>query len=688
VKRIGWRVAALGFVFAGFFAVLILRLWYLQVSTLATADEIAQSQQFRVVTIEAPRGDILARDGLELMAGTEASLRIIVDRQLVPEEREDGLIQNLSALLAMPASEIRATFDEQGIGARFPLGGEINEATGVFVLEHIEDFPGVTIEAVPQRIYPLAESAAHVIGYVGAPGADDLERSDITAQDRVGKFGIEGSYDRLLRGTPGRITYRVNADGEVLGIVEEIPPVPGGSVITTVDTELQEFLERSLMEGIRLARQLGEPVKRAAGVVLDPRDGSVIAMASVPSFDPGILVSGTITQEQWDELSRSAALNNFAIQGLYPPASAFKVIPYTLALERGIYPTIETVYEQKFINDPDRILDYQSRLDPSDPTSFYADGLLLFPATPPLTDWTCGALVDVNGELICTEGGHGLVDIHTALQRSSNQFFWGVALEIWQGRGPTTWGIDLLQEWARLLGFGEQTGVDLLFEQPGRVPDEEWFRYHQENATGLVREEGGWSAGDVMNIAIGQGALAATPLQMANAYAALVNGGTLWEPRVVESIRDSNNEVIFTNPPSVLRQLELSELTVASLREDLHGVVAGGLGTARVAFEGFGDTLSGVGGKTGTAETGLFRDAVDEDGEPILDEDGEPVEEKITTAWFVGAAPLDDPEFVVAIVIEHGGSGGQVAAPTARKVMQYLLGEQPDPIRSGEESER
>jgi penicillin-binding protein 2 len=190
-----------------------------------------------------------------------------------------------------------------------------------------------------------------------------------------------------------------------------------------------------------------------------------------------------------------------------------------------------------------------------------------------------------------------------------------------------------------------------------------------------------------MNVAVGQGAMTATPLQMANAYATLLNGGTVWVPRVVDTIVDSENQIIFTNLPNAAGTIEISEETIQSLKADLNGVVAGSAGTAARAFESFGDSLDQVGGKTGTAETGIWRDVLDETGEPVLGEDGEPERVQTTTAWFVGAAPLDDPQWVIALVIEHGGSGGQVAAPTARRVLQFLMGEELDKIESGDVSE-
>jgi penicillin-binding protein 2 len=638
----GWRLVSVGVVFTSLFAVLVLRLWYLQVSTLASALEVAEQQQIRVVTIEAPRGDILASNGFDLLAGTVAARRIVVDRKLVPEEREEELVNNLAALLGMPASAIWARFEEQGAGARFPVGDEISESTAVFALEHIEDFPGVVVEPVPVRIYPQGETAAHLVGYIGAPADEDLDRPEITARDRVGRFGIEKEYDWLLRGAPGTTTYRVNASGEVLGIIDEIAPEAGGTAITTIDLELQRFVERALLDGLSLSRRDGKEPIRASAVVLDPRDGSVLAMASVPAYDPGLFSDGSISDEEWADLQEKTALNNFAIQGLYPPASAFKVVAYTLALERKIYPTVEQDL-------------YADRLDPNDPTSFYADGDLQFPNTPELNDWKI----------------HGLVNIHTSLQVSSDNYYWGIALEIWD-RAGLDWSENLLQDWARTLGFGAPTGIDLPFEQPGIVPDRDWFQYHQLNKTGLVRLEGPWSGGDLMNVAIGQGAMVCTPLQLANAYAALVNGGTLWRPRVVSEIRDSEGEVIFNNVASVVRVFDISDETVASLRADLHGVVAEQNGTAYAAFRDFGDSLDQVGGKTGTAQ---IKVAVSED------------EQEINTAWFAGVAPLDDPQYVVTVVIDEGGSGGMIAAPTARAIFQYLMGEQVDAIRGGEETD-
>jgi penicillin-binding protein 2 len=645
-----------GAVLAGMLGILLLRMWFLQVTDVEDSLQVAAAQQIATVRIEAPRGDIFDRDGRTLMAGTSASLRIIVDRQLVTlEDEEQILVPNLSALLGIPANDIREEFEARGSGNRFAIGDEITQATALFILENIEQFPGVAVEPVPVRIYPLGETAAHLIGYIGAPEQSDLDRPGITPNDRVGKFGIEKEYDRHIRGTPGSITYRVNARGQILGVVDERPAQPGGSIITTIDLDLQRFVESTLMQAIQLARQEGEPVIRASAVIMDPNDGAILSIASVPSFNPASFSAGRISVEEWESMEQKAVLNNFAIQGLYPPGSSFKTIVYTLALEHPISPVVKDQYKDLVAAT-------------NDPFAYFSDGQLVFEATPTLHDWK--------------SGGHGLVGIAESLRQSVNTYYWSVANAIWQNRGE--WGEDLLQEWARRLGFGSTSGIDLPFEQEGIVPDRAWFQFHQQNNTGVVRPEGGWSAGDVMNIATGQGALVVTPMQMAVAYSALINGGTVWKPRVVQTVRDADNNILFTNLPSVVpgKGIDLAPSTVASLKRDLNGVVNSTTGTARRAFEGFCASgvpdsqcaaLAEVGGKTGTAE---IRQALEE-GEQAID-----------TAWFVGVAPLSAPEYVVVVVIDQGGSGGQVAAPTARRILQYLMGEPPDPLRSGDDTER
>jgi penicillin-binding protein 2 len=379
--------------------------------------------------------------------------------------------------------------------------------------------------------------------------------------------------------------------------------------------------------------------------VLDPRDGSVVAMASVPGYDPNIFVDG-VSQEEWDRLSSQAVFNNFAIQGNYAPASAFKAVAYVLALEEGIFPADASAQ--------------------TDGGSYFCDGQLEFP----FTDGSQQVFRDWLAE------GHGAVDIHGGLHTSCDLYFWEIALSIWSNRirddGTGLYDEDLLQQWARKLGFDNETGVDLPFEQDGLIPDREWFERAQRESPGLVRA-GPWTGGDVMNAVVGQGSVLSTPLQLANAYAAIVNGGTLWKPRVVAAVSDQDGTIVTVNEPEALNEIALSPGTVAFFRRDLQEVANGARGTARSAFADFGENVELVGGKTGTAE--------------IIK--GDTAAEDVDTAVFVGVAPITSPEFVVVTLIERGGSGGRTAAPTARRVLQYLMNGEAGmtPIIAGEEAD-
>ncbi|MGH8935178.1 MAG: penicillin-binding protein 2 [Acidimicrobiia bacterium] len=636
--RTGWRLAGLGLAFLGFFVVLFFRLWFLQVAAGATYEGEAARQQVRVVATPAPRGEIRDRRGT-LLAGSRASLSVLIDPRLLPddEEQQRVIARKLAALLKMAPVEVQALFEEElakGFGDRFRVAFDVSQDQALFVFEHAGEFPGVVVEPVPVRRYPEGSLAAHLLGYVGKVTQEDQESDPgLRALDLIGRSGVERQYDEFLRGTSGFVKYQVNARGEILSVVGESPPVSGGNLMLNVDGALQRVLEESLGAGITLARSLESPAPRAAGVVLDPRDGSVLAMASVPAFNPEDFVGG-ISLDEYALIQEQGAELNFAIQGLYPPASTFKTVTYVMALEEGIY----YPQDEHGASGPDVPIFCGGQLE----FGFEEESQQVF------TDWK--------------PDGHGWVDIHGALEQSCDIYFWQIALGIWRNYRGTAQE-SIIQEWARRLGFGNQTGIDLPFEKEGLVPDRRWFEARQAEGSPLVRpkEQGGWVGGDLMNVVIGQGAVSATPLQVANAYAAMVNGGTVWEPRMVDKVVDQEGATVFDNPPSAAREIELEPRTVRQLKEDLARVVSGYSGTARGAFGDLGMTQ--VGGKTGTGEA----------------------EGREDSAWFVGVAPLDDPRWVVAVVIEEGGSGGRVAAPVVRRVLQYLMGEQMTEVLPGTE---
>ena len=830
-----WRIVMVGGILAAMLGLLGLKLWTLQITGVAEYQAKARSNQVRLVNTPAPRGDIYDRNGV-LLAGTRPSLAVVVDMALVTDDSVDLLATNLAAFLDEPATSLLDTFATANSGAQLILATDLSEQRALVLMEHREDFPGVAVIPQPVREYPGDDLAAHVLGYIGRPSAEDLERSDVKGNDVVGKAGVERYYDEKLRGTEGVVKYRVDADRTVLSKAGEQAPQPGSNLYLTVDADVQAQVQASLREGLELARRLemeervkglelqdapsrmalareeaiadiretaarvaevaddeeappgseaaalaeleslpnpdeleegdvlgalydGLPLDssgvcvpvqrvtlligersqlsgrmgrstrvvsvnegradersvvlvvdgerfvagegdrfattlrvvslepdrvvlnhsdrycpvRAVSVVQDPRDGSILAMASYPTYDPTAFVSG-LTSEEWQTLGTANAFTNFAVQGLYAPASTFKVVAYMLAMEEGIYPLDRPT--------GDRVLGEDQPVD--------EEGIEFGGEQPPIE--TLSPLVSDTDLYACTgslrfefndgssqvyrdwkRAGHGRLDLHGALQASCDLYFWEIALRVWNERADDT-GINdenLWQEWARSFGFGTASGVDLPFEQQGLIPDRAWFREEQRAGTGRVRSTGPWVGGDLMNAVVGQGAVLVTPLQLANGFSTMVNGGTLWQPRVVDRITDQNGTVIEGGEPIPLGSVELDSATITAFRSDLQQVVSGPRGTARGAFAEFGEGLNLVGGKTGTAE--------------IIKSDNEFSE--VDTAWFVGVAPVFNPNYVVSVVVERGGSGGRIAAPIARQILQHLLGETVTALSEGEEAD-
>jgi penicillin-binding protein 2 len=392
----------------------------------------------------------------------------------------------------------------------------------------------------------------------------------------------------------------------------------------------------------------GCPV-RAVGVVVNATNGAVEAMASVPSYDPNIFVDG-ITTEELDRLNALALFNNFAIQGEYAPASTFKAVTYITAMEENIPPE-----EAASVEDP-----------------ILCSGQLRKPFTDPSQQiWNNWTRVD-----------DGMQSLHEALMRSCNVYFWDVAYNLWQ-QYKNTPKESVLQAWARRFGFDAKTGIDLPFEKSGIIPDRELFeRWKVEEPNRLAQFRldlaSPWLGGDLLQAAVGQGSVVVTPIQLATAYAAMVNGGTVWQPRVLDEAVNQDGEVVFRNEPTVVRRVdELSASTVKALRRDLQSVVNNPRGTAHSAFVDFGPGVEQIGGKTGTAEV----------IERQTDDDGNVIQDTVDTALFAGVTPINDPEHVVVVIIERGGSGGGIAAPTAKPILQHLMGVPVTDINRGVEAD-
>lgn len=646
------RVGVLFSLFLALFGLLGMRLWFIQVAEGAQAAQITENQSWVYLSTPAPRGDIRDRTGEQLVTSRFVPA-VVVDRHLVTKDQRDTLIQRLSSLLAIPAEEIAALYDAAGVNGVFPVA-TVDTITAYQIKEHLRQFPGVRIEKVPERVYLVGKTLAHVVGQLGLPDKQDLaERPDLDPNIRIGQSGVEAVYDEYLTGTPGEIAYQVMG-GQVIEQRPEVPSTPGATVYLTIDLALQEVVEKALEDGIALSNEwkatrreqgftegVRNETQRGAVVVLDAKTGAVLAMASRPTYDPSLFVRG-IDRSVYRELQQQNAFLNLATSGLYPPASTFKAITYMAALENDI--------------------PLPSGVEGVDPASgrVRCDGRLELSS---LNDGSPQVFLD------WYRGDKGWLDIHGALEQSCNIYFYSVALGVWQNWKKTPQE-TVIQDLARRLGLGSPTGIDLTGDPSGIVPDRELFLEWQKrqredpNAPRLLdpsrlEMKDPWFGGDLMNVAIGQGALAATPLQMAVAYAALANGGDVWRPYVVDQVRDGE-QMVYANSPERVTRVDLDPANVASLLTDLNRVVT--RGTAAAAFRGFGDSLDRVGGKTGTGQS-----------LPSLDDH----------AWFIGVAPIDDPRYVVAVLIEQGGSGGAVAAPVGRYIMQYLMGEELDPIVAG-----
>ncbi|HEX9854020.1 MAG TPA: penicillin-binding protein 2 [Acidimicrobiia bacterium] len=656
----GVRIGVLSLVFLAMFSVLTLRLWSMQVTSAEEYRRQADENLVKVVETPAPRGEIRDANG-ELLAGNRPSLAAVIEGALVPSAVEEELVQRLAAFSGRTAGEVQEIVDEaKQRGDRLTVLGDLTRRQEVFLSERLDEFPGVSIVPQPVRLYPNGELGAHVIGYIGRPDEHDLEKPGVGPSDVLGKDGIERQYDDLLRGTPGAIKYLVDAE-TIQDILGEQVPRPGSTLYLTLELETQQVLHESLLEALTLAREQhaeggcepsdedqGCPV-RAVGVVLRAKDGAVVALDSVPGYDPNIFIGG-LTQREFEAFP-DGAFNDNVIQGQYAPASTFKAITYVTAMEEGIAPistfSVEDLIEcTAQLNAP--FTDASQRV---------------------WSNWTFPR-------------DDGLQNIHAAFTRSCNVYFWELALRIWE-ENKLTERENMLQDWARQLGFGEQTGIDLPFEQEGIVPDRELFvRWAAEQPQRLDAARldlaSPWLGGDLLQVAVGQGSLVVTPLQLAAAYAAMANGGTLYQPYVLDRAVDGNDDVVFEHTPVVTRSLDISATTWLSLRRDMQSVVNGAGGTARSAFADFGPNVEMIGGKTGTAEVRKAQTL--EDGTVLP---------SITTAVFAGVAPINDPEYVVVVVIERGGSGGELAAPTARRVFQYLLNglDGMTPVAVGEETD-
>ena len=608
------RIAILGGIAMSLLGLLLVRLWFLQVISEEEYSARAEGNRLRTVITQPARGNILTRDGRALVQNKLGENIVASPRDLSGENRTVVLTR-----LARKLSELGEPITAKELIAKV-TAGDNRPLESVILAENIEprlyrymaerrrDYPGIQLQQSYLRAYPEGQLAAHVVGSTGRIGPAEIaayRKAGYSGNETIGVSGIEQTYEKFLAGTPGETVVEVDASGEPQGraYVSSKSPVPGRNIQLSIDGSTQSALEGALAEATRVTGAQG-----AAGVAMDPRTGEVLAIASYPTYSPNVFV--TRSQRRIEKLNtdESRPLFDRAIAGQYPAGSTFKPITAAAALKVGALTTGEQLESSS------SIVLYKQRFS------------------------------NFRGH------SHGFVTLPTALEVSSDTYFYQVADRLWQ-RQDDKKRVFPLQAEAREFGLGKKTGIDLPGEATGLVPDPIW-KQKRFKGTQYTDFQRSWLAGDTIQLGVGQGYLQVTPLQMAAAYGAIADGGTLRTPTVAREVQDPNGRVVqqlAKGRPTT--QLDISATSLAAIREGLYEAANGPDGTSTGVFAQLPADKK-VAGKTGTAEPG--------DG-------GE------DHSWFVGYAPYDNPEIVVSVVIERGGTGANAAAPVACSTMSAYL---------------
>ena len=620
------RVVMLGAITAAVLAVLLFRLWFLQILTGQQYVAQANDNRLRSVKIVAPRGNILDSKG-RVMVDNRPGLAIGIRPMDVPAGQLPTVVDRVAKELhRAPAKVRRQLVDQTGIPFK-----QLNMHTGPggfdlvvvkedtskrvvsYVLERKQFFPGVEVRQSYVRDYPMGTVGAHFLGQLGEIDAKELKQPAFRGYlpgDVIGQSGVESSYDRWLRGTDGSLKVEVDSMGRPK---QQVPggrlPQVGDSLALTVDSKVQAAAQQAIAYGITQAHLNGDYRAGAgAAVVLDAKTGGVVAMASYPSFDPSWF-SGGISAKHWKKLNNDPLrpMTNRADQGLYPVGSTFKVIDSVAALEEGV-------------------------VTPA--TQFLCTGSYTPPHTLDHSVFHCWSY----------PVGHGWVSIIPALTESCDVYFYNVGYHFYQRHGTE------LEDWAKRLGLGHLTGLDIPGESAGLVPTPQW-----KNATFTKQTDPTnwqidrlWKPGDSINLAIGQGNLQTTPLQLAVAYAAVANGGYLVKPHFGDRVVDSSGRLVQRLNLAPPKKLDIAPQWIDVIKQGLLDAATTPLGTS---YPVFGSYPIKVCGKTGTAQ----------------------VAGKGDYAWYASFAPASDPKYVVVVLIEQGGHGGTAAAPAARMIYDSLF---------------
>jgi len=636
------------------------RLFYLQIGAGAKYRDAALSIQSRDIVTPATRGLIVDSSGVPL-ALNRVGLAVTVDRSVVDKQSDKGVavLTRTSTLLGLKYADVfRRTrlcgelpkADQTGCwtGTRYqpiPITKDADPTKALQIVERADLFPGIDAMPVAVRNYPglAGVNAAHELGYVGPLTEGDLaglNGNTYYRSESIGKAGLELQYDKYLRGKPGIKTVIVDRKEAVTRESRNTLPVPGDHLVTSLDVRLQASTESALADAVARARASGYKADSGAAVVMDVKTGRILSIASYPTYDPNIWEKGLTVQQAKDLFSDAKGVPALsrALQGQYAPASTFKVVSVVAAAAAGY--NLNATY-------------------------------------------TCPASVKVgNRDFQNFESKpQGTITMKQAIAVSCDTIWYQIAFDQWLkdgGLSPKSNAKDYFFTAARSFQMAQKTGIDLPSESVGRVPDRQWrldWYKHNNNfycnyqtraaksqltpfLIALAHENclDGYMirGGDAVNFSIGQGDTVITPLKLTQMYAAIANGGTIWQPTVGRAIVGTNGAVIKQITPVILGKIGASASTIAFLHDALHQVVVSG--TAAGSFIGFPVPVSG---KTGTAEVfGLNPNGTKKDN----------------TSWFASFAPSDKPRYAVVMMVSQGGFGASTSAVGVRKIYETLFG--------------
>lgn len=610
------RFVAMGVLAAGIFGTLTAKLWTMQVLSSDAYRSKADDNQYATVSTPAPRGYICDANGLPLVKN-RVSLTVLADAEAASDR---DVVQRLSAVLGVPYNVVRQRIQDATGGAQSQrvVASDVRLRDIAFITEHSDAFPGIKTEERYVRDYPYGALAAHVLGYTGSVTEDGLksvgEGRDVQLGDDMGTSGIELQYDSLLAGEHGKRKVVADADGNVVRVVSETQPTKGSDVYLALKGPVQYTADRELAALIAPEDGTIGTGSGVAGsvVVMDLRDGGIVAMANYPTFSPDEFTGGVSEDVYavYNSVEAQKPLLNRAIAGTYPAASTYKTFTGLAALANGFADMKRT--------------------------------------------WTCGGSWDGWGtgqEQMCwNHSGHGTLDLRGGIVQSCDVVFYQIAHDFFEASSlsnnpsPTA-SNTALQDYLAKFHFDQYTGIDLGGESVGVIPTPEWKAEHFRNTP----EEAVWKGGDMTNMIIGQGYVLVTPLQVAVAYGAVATGKLL-KPHLLKEVRNASGDVAATRKVETAGELDVPEENLAFMRDALNGVATDNADVSKLLGEQGIDPAT-VACKTGTAE---YTDMAD-------------------TAWFACYAPVDDPRYVVTCVVEHGGGGSAVAAPLGAKVLAAAL---------------